>query len=114
MLHLKFSTVRCFKEKKNGPGMVVHRPPLLVGVQTCTATMEVNMVVLHKSGNQYSSRPGYTIIGHIPKGHSTTRAFAVLLIIVNNWKQCRCSSAKELIFKNVENLHIFKLSCLKK
>ena len=43
-------------------------PLLLVGVQTSTATMEINMVVPQKMGNQFISRPRYTTLGHIPKG----------------------------------------------
>ena len=43
-------------------------PSLLVKVQTCVAIVEINMVVSQKTGNQSTSRPSYTIPGHIPKG----------------------------------------------
>ena len=40
----------------------------LLGVQTCLATLEINMAVSQKTGNQSTSRPSNTILGHIPKG----------------------------------------------
>ena len=43
-------------------------PPLLVGVQTYTATLEVSVAVPQKTGNQPTSRPRYTTLGHIHKG----------------------------------------------
>jgi hypothetical protein len=43
---------------------------LLVGMQTSIATMEIDMTVLQKIGNPSSSRPRYTILEYIPKGHS--------------------------------------------
>ena len=45
-------------------------PPLLVGVQTCTASMEINIAIFQKIGNQSTSRPSNTIFGHIAKGYS--------------------------------------------
>ena len=43
------------------------KTPLQVVVQTCTATMEINMVVSQKTKNQYTSRHRYTTLGHILK-----------------------------------------------
>lgn len=40
-------------------------PPLLMGVQTFSATLEINVVVSQKTGN--TSRPNYTTSGNIPK-----------------------------------------------
>ena len=45
-------------------------PPLLVGIQTCTAILEISIVVSQKFGNQYTSRSSDTTLGHIPKGYS--------------------------------------------
>jgi hypothetical protein len=42
-------------------------PPLLVGVQTCTTILEINLVVSQKVGSRSTSRPSYTTPGHIPK-----------------------------------------------
>jgi hypothetical protein len=51
-------------------------PPLLVGVQTSTTTLEINLVVSQKTGNSFTSRPSYTTPEHIlkrcptlPQGH---------------------------------------------
>ena len=41
--------------------------PLLVGVQTCTTTLEVSMAVSQKIGNQLTSGPRNAILGQIPK-----------------------------------------------
>ena len=38
------------------------------GGETCTTTMEINIVVPQRVGNQSASRPSYTTPGHIPKG----------------------------------------------
>jgi hypothetical protein len=42
-------------------------PPLLVGVQICTTTLEINLVVSPKTGNRTTLIANYTIPGHIPK-----------------------------------------------
>ena len=42
-------------------------PPLLVGVQSCTATLEINMVVPQENGNQSNTGPGNPTPRHIPK-----------------------------------------------
>ena len=58
---------------KNSRNMLVrlwskgNTPPLLVGVQTCTTTLEINLAVSQKTGNSSTSRPSYTTPGHIPK-----------------------------------------------
>jgi hypothetical protein len=44
--------------------------PVLVGVQTCTTTLEINFAVSQTFGNSSKSKSSYTIIlapGHIPK-----------------------------------------------
>ena len=45
-------------------------PPLLVGIQTCTVILKINMVVPHRIGNQFTSRSSDIILGHKPKGCS--------------------------------------------
>jgi hypothetical protein len=42
-------------------------PPLLVGLQTGTTTLEINLEVPQKIGNGSTLRPSYTTLGHIPK-----------------------------------------------
>ena len=41
--------------------------PLPVGVQTCTATVEISMAVPQEDGNQSTSRSSYTTHRHIAK-----------------------------------------------
>ena len=55
-------------------------PLLLVGVQTCTITLEINLAVSQKIGNSSTPRPSNSTSGHIPKRcpHYTTRALAHL------------------------------------
>jgi hypothetical protein len=43
--------------------------PLLVGVQTCTVTMEISVVIPQEAGSRSTSRSSYTTLGYIPKGH---------------------------------------------
>ena len=46
-------------------------PPLLVEVQTYTTTLETNIAVSQKTGNQSTSKLSSTTLGHIPKGCDT-------------------------------------------
>jgi hypothetical protein len=46
-------------------------PPLLVGVQTCITTLEINLVVSQMIGNSSTSRSSYITHGNIPKSCST-------------------------------------------
>ena len=55
----------CWRDAEQG-----EPPPLLVQVQTCSATLEINMTVSQKIGNQSTSRLSYAAPGHIPKGCS--------------------------------------------
>jgi hypothetical protein len=43
-------------------------PPLLLGIQTSITSMEINLGVSQKVGNQSILRLTYTAFGHIPKG----------------------------------------------
>ena len=46
-------------------------PSIAVGVQTCTITLEINLMVSQKTGTSSTSRPSYIIPGHILKRCST-------------------------------------------
>ena len=46
-------------------------PPLVVGVEICRTTLQINLAVSQKIGNSSTSRPSYTTSGQIPKGCST-------------------------------------------
>lgn len=41
---------------------------LLVGAETCTATLEIGVEVLHEAGMRSTSRPSYTNLGRVTKG----------------------------------------------
>jgi hypothetical protein len=43
--------------------------PLLVGVETCSSTMDINVVVPQKDGNLFTSISSYTTVWHILKGY---------------------------------------------
>jgi hypothetical protein len=42
-------------------------PPLLVRVQTGITTLEINLAVSQKIGNNSTPLPNYSTLGHIPK-----------------------------------------------
>ena len=50
-------------------------PQLQVEMQTCTVTMEINIAVSQKIGNQTTSRLNYITLEHIPKEHITSTIF---------------------------------------
>ena len=44
-------------------------PPLLVGMQTFTAPLEIHVVISHKIMKQETSRPSNTTCRWVPQGH---------------------------------------------
>jgi hypothetical protein len=77
-------------------------PPLLVGLQACTTTLEVSLEVPQKIGHNTIGRHSNTSPGHIPRRSSnrykntcTTRFIAPLFIIARSWKEPRCPSTEE-------------------
>lgn len=79
--------------------------PLLVGLQSWTASVEMSVAVLQENGNRFTSRSSYITLGHIPKWHfvlswrhCSTMFIAVLFIISRNWKQARCHSTDEEVW----------------
>ena len=81
-------------------------PSFLVGMQTCTTTLKISMVVSQKTRNQSTSGPSNTTLEHIPKGNLIIlqeRLFnyvhSSIFIIVRTWKQPRCPSTKEWVKK---------------
>ena len=42
-------------------------PPTMVGVQTCTVTLEISMAVSQEIGNQSTLRSSNSTLAHIPK-----------------------------------------------
>jgi hypothetical protein len=70
-------------------------PPLLVGLQACTITLDVSLEVPQKVGHNATGRSSNTSPGHIPeevpngnKNTCSTMFIAALFIIARSWKEC--------------------------
>jgi hypothetical protein len=81
-------------------------PPLLVGLQTGTTTLEISLAVPHKCGHSTTGEPSYTTPGLYPedaakynKDTCSTMFIASLFIIARSWKEPRCLSTEEWIQK---------------
>ena len=77
-------------------------PPLLVGLQDGTTTLEISLEVPQKSERDTSGGPYYTTPGYIPRGFPacskdtcSTVFIAALFIIARSWKEPRCTSMEE-------------------
>ena len=84
-------------------------------VQSCTAIVEVSTVISQKVGNQASTRPCYSVLGHILKGSSIilqryllTYVHSSFILIARTWKQLRCPLTKEWIKKM---WYIYTMEC---
>jgi hypothetical protein len=65
--------------------------PELVGLQTGTTTLEINLVVPQKIGNTSAERPSYIALGHISKrcstiSHEHTFHYCHISLIYNSQK----------------------------
>jgi hypothetical protein len=74
-------------------------PTLLVGEQTCTTTLEINLAVSQKTRIVLLQDTAIPLLGIYPKvapqSHKdvcSTAFIAVLFIIARNWKQAKCPS----------------------
>jgi hypothetical protein len=81
-------------------------PPLLVGLQTGTTTLEISLEVLQKIGHISTGRSSNTSPGLYPedvptcnKDACSTMFIAALFIIARSWKEPRCPSTEEWIQK---------------
>jgi hypothetical protein len=79
-------------------------PPLLVGLQTGTSTLEINLVVLGKLEVVLPEAPAIPLLGLYPKGaplyHKDACSImfiAALFVISRSWKQLRCPSTEECL-----------------
>jgi hypothetical protein len=84
-----------------------NNPPLLMGVQTNTATMEISISseswFLRKPRIYLPQDPAILLLGIYPKGVPSyykdyvcsTMFMAYLFILARNWKQPRCPSKEE-------------------
>jgi hypothetical protein len=81
-------------------------PPLLVGLQTGTTTLEIILVVHQKIGHSTAGGPIYTTPGIYPEDSPTcnkdtcsTMSTAALCIIARSWEESKCPSGEEWIQK---------------
>ena len=83
-------------------------PPLLVGLQASTTTLEISLVVPQKIGHRNTLGPNYTIpviflgiysedVPTCNKDTCSTMFIAILFIIARSWKEPRCPSIEEWI-----------------
>jgi hypothetical protein len=86
-------------------------PPLLVGLQAGTTTLEISLAVLRKLEIDISEDPAI-LLGIYPKDSPiynkdtySTLFIAALFIIARSWKEPRCTSTEEWIQKNGVHLH---------
>jgi hypothetical protein len=80
-------------------------PPLLVGLQAGTTTLEISLVVPQKIGH-IPEDPAIELLGIYPENAPTcnkdtfsTMFTAAIFIIARSWKQPRCPSTEEWIQK---------------
>ena len=81
-------------------------PPLLVGLQACTTTLQLSLVVLRKLDIILPEDPAIPLLGmypeYVPTGKKdtcSTMFIAALFIIARSWKEPRYSSTGEWIQK---------------
>jgi hypothetical protein len=79
-------------------------PPLLLGLQASTTTLEISLVVPQKIG--LLEDPAIPLLGIYPediptvkKDTCSTMFIAALFIIVRSWKEPKCPSTEEWIQK---------------
>jgi hypothetical protein len=80
--------------------------PLLVGLQTCTTTLEISLVIPQKTGHSIPEEPAIPLLVIYPedgptgnKDTSSTMFIVALFIIPRSWKEPRCPSTYEWIQK---------------
>jgi hypothetical protein len=77
--------------------------PLLVGLQSCTTTLEINLAIPQKIGHSTTGGSRNTsLLGIYPedvptgkKDTCSTMFIAALFIIARSWKKPRCPSTEE-------------------
>jgi hypothetical protein len=74
-------------------------PPMLVGMQTCTFTLEISLVVFRKLGIVLSQDPVIPPLGIDTKDTCSDMFTEALFILARNWEQLRFPSTEEWINK---------------
>ena len=82
-------------------------------VQTCSATMEISVLVLQEAGKRSTSRPSSTTCGHITKGlyilphrHPLNESHCCSVHNAQNWNQPRCLSFFNFILLDIFFIYI--------
>jgi hypothetical protein len=77
-------------------------PPLLVGLQACTTTLEISLEVPQKIENSSTCDPAIPLLGTDPKDFPTynkdtcsTMFLTALIKIARSWKEPGCPSKEE-------------------
>jgi hypothetical protein len=86
-------------------------PPLLVGLQACTTTLEISLAIPQELIIVVLEDPTIPLLGIYPedvlpgkKDTCSTMFIAALFIIPRSWKEPRCSS-RGIETENVVHLH---------
>jgi hypothetical protein len=81
-------------------------PPLLIGLEAGTTSLEISLAVPQKMGHSSTRNPAIPLLGIYPKDAPTcnldtcsTMFIAVLFTIARSWKEPRCLLAEEWIQK---------------
>jgi hypothetical protein len=81
-------------------------PPLLVGLQAGTTTLEISLALLRKLDIVLQEDPAIPLLGiypeDVPTGNKdtcSTMFIASLFLIARSWKEPRCPSTEEWIQK---------------
>jgi hypothetical protein len=84
----------------------MNTPPLLVGLQACTTTLEISLTDTQKIGHSTTGGSRNTSPGHISRrcstseeGHKPHYVHNSLIYIARSWKEPRCPSTEEWIQK---------------
>jgi hypothetical protein len=106
---------------KNSGDSRWNTPPLLVGLQACTTTLEITLVVLRKLDIVLPVNPAIPFLGIYPEDVPTgqkdtcpTMSIAALFVIARSWKVPRCPSTEEWIQKMWYNFTMEYYSAIKK
>jgi hypothetical protein len=77
-------------------------PPLLLGFQTSTTTLEINLKFPQRIRNKFTWRPSYNTLGNIPKrcptipqGHVFHYIHSCHMVTGSSWKQPRYPMTEE-------------------
>jgi len=89
-----------------GCGARGNTPQLLVGVQTCTVILEINLMGSQKTGNSSTSRFSYTTLGSTskrfpttPQGHLLFDIYSIFIYNSPKLKTIKWPSPKEWIMQ---------------